>query len=171
MNKTSVVVIIFIFIFFFGLFLFFNKSGKTNNPVQESLTTTFPSQAVETKASFAIFTNGTFREFTQAMYHNLSKDAYIEASNPNIIKVKKDDVTWNDFFLTLPLKLTHECLTTGTGQTFCTGNGGILKFYLNGEKKEQVLDRAIKNQDVLLVTFGNESEEIIKKQLERVGLF
>jgi len=125
-------------------------------------------QIVNRQASFAIFTNGTFRVFTATMYHNLSPDVFIEGSNPNVIQIKKDGLTWNDFFSTLPFKLTHECLTTGTGQTFCTGSNGTLKFYINGEKAVNVLDQQINNGDKLLVTFGNETELEIKEQYDRI---
>lgn len=130
---------------------------------------TIDSQAtVDYSASFAIFTNGTFRIFTDAMYHNLSSDVYIESTNPNTVNVKKERITWDDFFKTLPFKLTKECLTTGTGQTFCTGNGGTLRFYLNGIESQNALDQIINSDDKLLVTFGNETEEQIQKQIEQI---
>ncbi len=124
---------------------------------------------VNVKASFAIFTHGTFRVFTAVMYHNLSKDVYIEAASPNIIKVKKEGITWNDFFSTLPFKLTDDCLTTGTKEIFCSNNVYALKFYLNGERKSQILDQVIQEGDTLLITYGNESEAAIEKQKQRVS--
>ncbi len=144
-----------------------NKSGQNTSENQNGQPSIRP-QIVDKQASFAIFTNGTFRVFTAAMYHNLSPDVFIEVSNPNIIHIKKDGLTWNDFFSTLPFKLTHECLTTGTGQTFCTGSKGTLKFYINGEKSINALDQRINNKDKLLVSFGNESEIAIKKQFDRI---
>ena len=102
------------------------------------------------------------------MYHNLSENAYIESSNPNIVYVKKAGTTWNDFFSTLPFKLTSQCLTTGTKETFCTGNRGTLKFYINGEQSNNALNQEINNGDKLLVTFGNESDEVINKQMDRL---
>lgn len=111
-------------------------------------------KAIEEKASFAIFTNGTFRIFTAAMYHNRSGDVFIEASNPNIILVKKAGVTWDDFFKTLPMKLTKDCLTTGTGQNFCTNSNQTLKFYINGKQDPDALNRTIKAGDQLLVSYG-----------------
>ncbi len=125
-------------------------------------------EGINKQASFAIFTNGTLRIFTAAMYHNLSPDVYIEASNPNKIIIKKSGVTWDDFFSTLPFKLTKNCLVTGTKQTFCTGSKGTLRFYLNGDKKESALDLEIQNGDKLLVTFGDDSESVIKSQLDRL---
>lgn len=127
-------------------------------------------ETVEAKAAFAIFTNGTFRIFSASMYHNLSEDAYIDSSNPNIVNVKKAGITWNDFFKTLPMKLSRDCLTTGTRQTFCTGTGGTLKFYLNGTKDQNALERTINNGDQLLVTFGSEPEVQIQKQLQQVPM-
>ncbi len=127
-----------------------------------------PTVPVNVKASFAIFTHGTFRVFTAAMYHNLSKDVYIEAATPNIIKVKKEGITWNDFFSTLPFKLTNDCLTTGTKEIFCSNNVYALKFYLNGERKSQILDQVIQEGDTLLITYGNESEAAIENQIQRV---
>ncbi len=125
-------------------------------------------QKVDFSAGFAIFTNGVFRVFSQAMYHNLSADVFIEAKNPNIIQVKKSGITWGDFFNTLPFKLTKDCLTTGTKETFCTMDKSQLKFYLNGVKRDDLLDLEIKNGDRALVTYGNDSPEQIQNQLQRV---
>jgi hypothetical protein len=125
-------------------------------------------QKVDYSAGFAIFTNGTFRVFTAAMYHNLSEDVYIQADSPNVIRVKKFGTTWNDCFKTLPFKLTKDCLITGTKETFCTGNRGALKFYLNGEINEDILNREIKNGDKLLISYGSEFGDSIKKQINRI---
>lgn len=111
---------------------------------------------IDARASFVIYTNGTLRVFTDPRYHNLSQDVYIEADNPSIIHVKKRETTWADFFGTLPMKLSAECLTTGTGQRFCTNERQKLKFYLNGELKPDALEEVIKDGDELFVSFGDE---------------
>lgn len=173
MSKVVGIVVIIILISLFGFIFFSSKqtapesSSSENNP-SVATTETSATPITDIKASFAIFTNGTFRIFTASMYHNLSQDAYIEAGNPNIVHVKKTGTTWNDFFSTLPFKLTSECLTTGTKETFCTGNRGTLKFYINGEQKNNVLNQEIKEGDKLLVTFGTESDAQIKKQIDRI---
>ena len=153
-----------------GWFIFSNAQQPIREPTipsQNKQATTSPT-AADYSASFAIFTNGTFRIFTASMYHNLSPDVFIESSNPNIVHVKKAGITWDDFFKTLPFKLTEECLTTGTGQTFCTNSNQTLKFYINGELDSNVLDRIINAGDQLLVSYGSENEAQIQKQLERI---
>jgi len=173
MNRHIFIGIVIALLLVAGYFIFSNSKKNTNSTIDEtsleqSNKSSSVPQAVSKQASFVIFTNGTFRVFSAAMYHNLSDDIYIESNAPNIVKVKKAGITWNDFFSTLPFGLTHDCLTTGTKETFCTGGKGELKFYLNGERKESVLDQEIQNNDKLLVTFGNESEILIKKQIDQI---
>jgi len=144
--------------------------NQTPEPAKISISPT-PSPTLEVakivdyKARFAIYTNGTKRIFTAPMYHNLSKDVYIEASDPSVVNVKKEGVTWMDLFLTLPFKLDKNCLTTGTKETFCTTPNATLKFYLNGVKNDNLLMEKIKDGDLALISYGTENEAQIKSQL------
>lgn len=104
-------------------------------------------------ASFEIYTNGTKRVFTQPMYHEQSSAVYIQAADPSIIFIAEEDVTWNDFFSTLPFSVSHDCLVTGTGQSFCTGEGGILSFYLNDVLVDDVLGNVIEPYQKLVIKF------------------
>lgn len=166
MGKTIVAIII-VSLILVSAFVFI--SNKQKEMTIEPTSTQEQNQVVDNTASFAIFTNGTFRVFTAAMYHNLSPDAYIEASNPNIIKISKAGITWGDFFSTLPFKLTNDCLITGTKETFCSNKDEVLKFYLNGERKVQILDEVIEDGDELLITYGNESDEAIELQIQSIS--
>lgn len=146
-----------------GFFIF-----SSSNPVPAP--TPQMQETVDIKASFGIFTNGTFRIFTASMYHNLSDDVYIEASSPNIVIVKKAGATWGDFFATLPMNVTRDCLTTGTGQTFCSSNAQTLKFYINGQRDTNALEKRINAGDQLLVSYGNENSGDIEKQLKQIPI-
>jgi len=148
---------------------YFIFSPKMPSPVLSSLTPTpIIPDGVDRQATFAIFTNGTFRIFTDPRYHNKSQDVYIEENNPNVVQVKKSGVTWGDFFLTLPMKVTANCLTTGTGQEFCSNKTHTLKFYINGVPFSDVLSEEIKPQDKLLISYGPESDPDIENQLQKV---
>ena len=104
-------------------------------------------------ASFEIYTNGTKRIFTQPMYHEQSPAVYIQAADPSQIIVAEENITWNDFFSTLPFSVTEECLVTGTGQEFCTGEDGTLTFYLNDREVDAVLDSVIEPYQTLSIRF------------------
>jgi hypothetical protein len=144
------------------------EAPKTETIIAEPTLESTRPLVVDHKAAFAIFTNGLFRDFSAVMYHNLSPEVFIETGSPNVVQVKKSNVTWNDFFSTLPFALNNECLVTGTGETYCDGEGGSLRFYLNGELAPDALDMRIRNGDRLLVSFGSESSEEISEQFERI---
>lgn len=121
-----------------------------------SLPTTVPTPTQEPSsitATFEIYTLGTKRIFSDSKYHNKSDEIYITSKSPNIIYSKKTNATWADFFATLPMKLTNECLTTGTGQVFCDGQNGNLVFEINGVVTKDALAKVIKNGDSLKVVF------------------
>jgi hypothetical protein len=117
---------------------------------------TIPSQKTqfeEFTANFEIYTLGTKRIFTLPMYHNQSADVFIEVNDPSLIQVKRDGVTWNEFFETLPFSLTKECLITGTKQTLCTNDNYELRFILNSVYEPNSLDLPISENDYLVVEY------------------
>lgn len=169
-RKIAILAIIAILVTIGGFIFLTNKKLSTQEsppnlpPVQSTA-----NQAVDYTASFAIYTEGVFRVFTASKYHNLSRDVFIQADNPNLVHIKKSGTTWDDFFKTLPMKLTGDCLTTGTKQTFCTDSTGTLNFYINGQEIDDLLQKQIKPNDKALITYGKENEEEIKIQLEKLN--
>lgn len=119
-------------------------------------------------ASFAIFTNGTMRSFAAPKYHTLSPNVFITAQQPNIVTVTVPNATWNEFFLSLPMRLNPECLTTGDDERFCNGPEGKMSFFINGVEDKRALIKPIKQGDSLLVTFGNETKEQIQSQISKI---
>lgn len=141
----------------------------TPPPTQTGTPSPLASPTAQTpfRAHFLIFTNGTRRIFADAMYHNLASDAFLTAEEPDTVTVTQP-ITWGDFFATLPFSLSQDCLTTGTGQTFCTGNDGTLKYYLNGERADNALSQIINPGDALLISYGPEEDPDITSQLEQL---
>ncbi|MBI2621205.1 MAG: hypothetical protein HYW63_00975 [Candidatus Levybacteria bacterium] len=168
--RILIIVIIAISLIFIGIFYLFNS--KQSNQSQTSSTTQnsseITSEKFDYKASFAIYTNGTFRIFEDPKYHNLSEDVYIGSSNPNIVNIKKANITWDNFFKTLPMSLRKDCLTTGTIQTFCTNGEFVLQFYINGTRNQSALDQVINLGDKLLVTFERENSPVIQSQISSI---
>lgn len=110
-------------------------------------------ETVDFTANFEIYTNGTKRIFTQVMYHNQSADVYITSSDPSTVYIKKRDITWGDFFKTLPFSITKDCLITGTKQTFCATTTKKLRFYLNEVESPDALDLEINEGDFLKIVY------------------
>lgn len=151
--KTPIAIIVIISFVLVGGFLLINK---TPNKSQE-ITNPEPNPSIQTKtdikASFIIITDTITRNFTNPKYHNQSEEVFITKDDPSIIFVKKSGITYTDFFNTLPMKLSKDCLVTGDGETLCHKENGTLKFFLNEIEDKDLLDKEIKDGDKVRVKF------------------
>lgn len=156
--KNLIIIIAVVILFIIAILAFINNKNIAS--VQTSVEPTSNIEQSETaftefSAKFNITTNGTVRTFTNPDYHNLSESVYIEAESPNTVIIKEQGITWDEFFKTLPFTLSKDCLATGTGQTFCTGPNGTLRFFVNGVENPNALDAEIMPNDNLEVVYGN----------------
>lgn len=155
MNKNiKIIAILVLAVVAGGVILF---GGKQNKDMVQ-LPTTSPSpnsleEKVSIRASFKIITGNITRSFVSSKYHQKSPDVYISADDPTKVYVAKKGITWADFFNTLPMQLTKDCLITGDDETLCNSQSGSLKFYLNDIEDKDLLDREIQEGDKILVTF------------------
>lgn len=158
--KYFIILVILTTVFYFvqGFLYERKKDSKQSKGEEQS------DEIIDYRASFLIYTNGTLRDFSSPKYHNLSERVYMTSERPSVIIVKKRS-TWEDFFDTLPMDLTKDCLETGDGQKYCSEGEDKLKFYLNGTRNDNLLDKEIKDADRALITFGHESNAEIQTQI------
>ena len=149
--KTKALLLLLVLAGIAGLLLFRSKSADPTVPSSPKETT--DAMPVSFEASFEIYTNNTKRIFTDSKYHNQSEEVYLEATDPSTVHIRAKGITWGDFFATLPMKLTKDCLTTGTGQNFCESGGGKLGFFINDKEEPDALDKGIAPDDHLLITY------------------
>lgn len=168
MRKIYPGLIAIIFFLVIGSLLFVYREANPNAPTPSPEAYSMPKVDVDRRAGFAIFTNGVFRDFSNNKYHNLNSQVFITSGNPNIVVVKRSGITWDDFFKTLPMEITTDCLSTGTGQQFCSRENQTLKFFLNGIKDENLLSREIQDGDRVLISYGPENAEGLFEQLARL---
>ncbi len=160
--KVPVILALGFILLLVGAFALFNRPQSNPSIDQTPSPAPVVEEEVNFTASFTIITGNITRSFKAEKYHHQSADVYIENPDPTIIYVKKAGITWDDFFKTLPMKLTKECLVTGDGETFCDKKDGSLKFYLqskegsphlNDVEDKDLLDREIKEDDKALIRF------------------
>ena len=152
MMKVPVTLALGFILLLVGTFALFNRSESSPSIDQTPSLTPAVEEKVNFTASFTIITGNITRSFKAEKYHNLSPDVYISSDEPTI-HVKKPGITWDNFFKTLPMELTKECLITGDGETFCDKKDGSLKFYLNDIENKDLLDKEIKEDDKALIRF------------------
>lgn len=155
MKKLLLIALVIFFLISGYVFLNKNTSTQTKVTKTQNIEDKTRKELVIKKANFEIVTNGTKRIFTDSKYHNQNEYVFIEKTDPSIAIVKKENIKWSDFFNSLPspMKLTKECLTTGTGQKFCNTNDKKLFFYLNDTEEPEALDKTINDRDNLLIEY------------------
>lgn len=129
-------------------------------------------------ANFALYINGQRDEFKSPMYYEEVQTCGNDPTNPRArvhlhnmdaasVHVHDEGATWGALFANLGYTLGNSVLRTSS-TTYIDGLGGNLKFMLNGEQVVDVANRTIGDEDVLLVSYGNESTENLKKQYDTI---
>jgi hypothetical protein len=129
-------------------------------------------------ANFALYTNGQRDEFKSPTYYEEVQSCGDDPANPRArvhlhnmdagsVHVHDEGATWGALFANLGYTLGNSVLRTGS-TTYIDGLGGNLKFMLNGEQVVDVANRTIGDQDVLLISYGNENTDDLKKQYESI---
>lgn len=129
--------------------------------IQPSKTSSMTESFTPFTATFSIYTNSVKRDFSSQKYHNRSDAVYITAENPEIVHVTKENITWQDFFDSLPspMKVSSSCLTTGTGQNLCTNMKSKLSFYRNNKNVSFLLAEEIKPNDIISIRYESQTED------------
>lgn len=126
------------------------------------------SNNIKKQATFAIFTTGLQRRFEEAQYFQRSPRAYVEGNTPNTVFVADDEVTWRDFFETMPFTLTENCFVSVESQKYCNQGKYSVKFYINEKTTPDALDRIITDGDQFLITYGEDTDTEIMLQLSQL---
>lgn len=124
-------------------------------------------------ADLAVFVDG--QKLTLATPENFMKSSFLHLDNNS----NKDDANavlhqhaknvplWL-FFRSIGMSLTKDSLTLSDGRVLKNENGKTLKFYLNGQRVDELTAYSYQQSDKLLISFGNENDEGLKKQISSV---
>ncbi|MBI2530066.1 MAG: hypothetical protein HYW05_02905 [Candidatus Diapherotrites archaeon] len=72
------------------------------------------------------------------------------------------------FFESIGMEFSKNCLKIQAGEEFCNAPEKTLKFYVNGRQNSSFENYAPKDDDKILISYGSESEDEIKGQLDSV---
>ena len=121
-------------------------------------------------ASILVKIFGDTFDFTAPTYQIKSSWIHFEESDGKTVHRHASGVTLAYLFDTLNIGLDDECYRFPDGRNFCTvqdkeGDEYSLKFYINHEKVTDIRDYVINDNDRILISYGNESQEQIDRQL------
>lgn len=135
--------------------------------------------AVHYHANFALYVSGQRDEFKGLYYEEVQSCNEQGSTDPrtrvhmhdnvnNVIHVHDQAVTWSDFFANLGYTLGDNVLADDKGHTYINGQNGKLSFILNGKPVDTIADRVIQDRDVMLISYGNDSQATLQKQYNSI---
>lgn len=108
-------------------------------------------------------------EFHLPAYQVKTPWIHFEGGNGDTIHRHATGVTLAYLFDSLSVGMTEECIEFPDGRQFCTDDKYSLKFYVNGEKVQDISDYVVQDDDRILISYGSETPEEIRGQLQRVN--
>lgn len=117
-----------------------------------------------------MYINGKPIDFSVSKYQkpHINQHVHMEGGNGDVIHVHATGVTMGFFLNSIVLKLDKDCLLMDTGESYCNSGDKTLKFYVNGKPNSELDKYILKNLDKILVSYGNDSEDVIKQQLASI---
>jgi hypothetical protein len=134
---------------------FISPDSEPTHPIGSSTDT-----EVHVHGDFRLYIGDTRIRFTDPKYqstpeHTHHVSLHFHDGNDEVIHRHANGVTLSDFFASLGMKLTNECLTLDTGKEYCTTETEKLILILNGERTSAIEDYSINEEDRILVYYGN----------------
>jgi len=110
-------------------------------------------------------------EFSSPAYQIKSSWIHFEGADGNTIHRHSSGVKMGYLFESLGLTLTDECFVFKSQEgerPFCTDDNFSLKFYINHQQVDSILDYIGQENDGILISYGNETPEEIDEQLKEL---
>lgn len=115
----------------------------------------------------ATYINGVPVNFNLPQYQLQSSYVHFEGAQGGVVHKHATGVTIGFMLSTLKMDLSKDCLSAN-GVKYCSQGDKALKVFVNGKQIEQPEKYEMKNLDKILVSYGNESQEQLKKQLDSI---
>lgn len=121
-------------------------------------------------ASILVKIFGDRFDFSQADFQIKNPWIHFEGQDGSTIHRHAKHVTLGYLFDTLNIGLSPDCYTFPEGREFCSADEYSLKFYINGERIEDIRDYVISEGDKILMSYGDEGNDEIQSQLEELDM-
>ena len=118
-------------------------------------------------ADVKVYINGKATDFSQKKYQLAARFIHFEDGIGDVIHTHAAGLTLGHLFRSLGGDFNNNCIVLDS-QSSCNSNDKTLKFYVNGQKSSEFDNRVIKDLDKYLISYGNENEPEIQKQLDSI---
>ena len=108
-------------------------------------------------------------DFSSPAYQIKSNWIHFENGDGSTIHKHATGVTLGYLFESLSIGLDDECYIFQDGREFCTNDEYDLKFFVNGEERQNITDYEVNEDDKVLISYGATQEQLESHMLELEG--
>lgn len=147
-----------------------------------------PEKKIHYHANFAVYINGQHEQFSSSALYEESamctnenaedensdsptERAHMHDNVNNVVHVEDAAVTWGNFFQNLGWTLGATTIIDGNGNVYQEQGADKLHIILNGQDYTDlggIGNRVIKDQDKLLISYGDESDQAVMVQYKTI---
>lgn len=122
-------------------------------------------------SAFLVKVNGENIDFSQPKYQVQSDYIHVENGDGTTLHTHATNLTFADFLKSVKMDIDEEsnCLEFTNGTEYCNNNNNQLRTFVNGNSTNSISDYIVKENDRLLVIYGNETEEQVSEALDELN--
>jgi len=124
-------------------------------------------------AAIIVDLNGTNVNFTQPKY--MIRSNYIHMENHNgvpdgtTLHRHATNVPIEEFLKSVRMDISNGCFITDENKHFCEDKNLKLRYYVNGNETKDITDYVLKDNDRILILYGNQSSNEINNQIQTLN--
>jgi hypothetical protein len=124
-------------------------------------------------AIFAIKLDGQYVDFSQRQYQISSTGnqfIHFEGGDGTTIHKHSTKVPIGEYLRSVGMDIRDGCFILNNGNQFCndSNSGKTLRFFVNGDEVSSIMDYVLRDNDRILIIYGDEDQEELRAEFERL---
>ena len=129
-----------------------------------------PLGSAHVHAAFAVKINGVKLNFSQPQYQVRSKYIHVENNDGNTLHRHSTLAPVGEFFRSVGMNVSNNCFTLENKTSYCSNGTSNLEFYVNGNKTNSIANYVLKDNDRILIVYGNKNQMETQQDLDALRL-
>lgn len=126
-----------------------------------------PLRSTHIHADIKVYISGQSIDFSQRKYQLAARFIHFEDGIGDVVHVHATSLALGHLFKSLGMDFNNNCILFEKNN-YCNENDKKLKFYVNGKENNEFANYVIKDLDKYLISYGDENESEIQKQLSSI---
>lgn len=122
-------------------------------------------------AAFVIRLDSDYVDLSQLQYQVKSPYIHVENGIGTTLHKHAESAPFGEFLASIDMSVTNGCFVTDSDARYCPEDDKKLRFFLNNTEQDigDLMKYVLTDNDRFLIIYGNENDEALAAELERLG--